>query len=174
VGATIFGYNVKDPERYGVAEVGSDGRVVSIEEKPERPRSNYAIVGLYFYDNDVLEIVKNLQPSNRGEYEITDVNLEYLRRGLLHLEMLGRGMAWLDTGTHESLQDASAFIQTIESRQGLKISCPEEIAFRQGYISAEALERLANALGRSSYRDYLFSVLREGSGRSLTIEEGAQ
>ena len=162
VGATIFGYYVKDPERYGVAEVGADGRVISIEEKPERPRSNHAIVGLYFYDNDVIEIVRTLRPSSRGEYEITDVNREYLRRGTLHLEMLGRGMAWLDTGTHESLADASAFIQTIESRQGLKIACPEEIAFRQGYISAEQLEQLAKALGKSTYGDYLLALLREG------------
>ena len=161
-GATIFGYYVKDPERYGVAEVGSDGRVISIEEKPERPRSNYAIVGLYFYDNDVIEIARTLHPSSRGEYEITDVNREYLRRGTLHIEMLGRGMAWLDTGTHESLQDASAFIQTIESRQGLKISCPEEIAYRQGYISSEQLEKLARALGSSSYAEYLLALLREG------------
>ena len=161
-GATIFGYYVKDPERYGVAEVGSDGRVLSIEEKPEQPRSNYAIVGLYFYDNDVIEIARTMRPSSRGEYEITDVNREYLRRGTLHIEMLGRGMAWLDTGTHESLQDASAFIQTIESRQGLKISCPEEIAFRQGYISSEQLEKLARALGKSSYGEYLLALLRDG------------
>jgi glucose-1-phosphate thymidylyltransferase len=139
---------------------------LSIEEKPDRPRSNYAIVGLYFYDNDVLEIANRLKPSSRGEYEITDINREYLRRGSLHLEMLGRGMAWLDTGTHESLQAASAFIQTIESRQGLKISCPEEIAFRQGYISAEALERLARDVGKSAYGDYLLAVLREASARS--------
>lgn len=161
-GATVFGYYVRDPERYGVAEVGPDGRVRSIEEKPAHPKSNYAVVGLYFYDNDVLSIVDGLRPSARGEYEITDVNREYLRRDKLHLELLGRGMAWLDTGTHESLQDASAFIQTIESRQGLKISCPEEIAFVQGYISAEQLERLAAALGKSSYADYLLALARDG------------
>ncbi len=166
VGATIFGYYVKDPERYGVAEVDADGRVLSIEEKPERPRSNYAIAGLYFYDNEVLEIVRGLRPSSRGEYEITDVNREYLRRRTLHLEMLGRGMAWLDTGTHESLQDASSFIQTIESRQGLKIACPEEIAYRQGYITAQELERLADTLGNSSYGVYLRSLLREPGSSS--------
>ena len=161
-GATVFGYYVRDPERYGVAEVDNHGRVVSIEEKPAQPKSNYAIVGLYFYDNDVLEIAKHLAPSPRGEFEITDVNREYLRRGKLQLEILGRGMAWLDTGTHESLQDASAFIQTIESRQGLKVSCPEEIAFRLGYITASDLRRLADEMGKSSYADYLRSVLHEG------------
>lgn len=168
-GATIFGYNVKDPQRYGVAEVDSEGKVVSLEEKPKRPRSNYAVVGLYFYDNDVLEIANGLRPSSRGEYEITDVNREYLRRGALHFEMMGRGMAWLDTGTHESLQDASTFIQTVESRQGLKISCPEEIAFRRGYISAEALEKLARTLEKSSYGEYLLTVLHEGSSRSHSL-----
>ena len=160
-GATVFGYYVKDPERYGVAEVDAQGGVISLEEKPERPRSNYAVVGLYFYDNEVLEIARSLRPSSRGEYEITDVNLEYLKRGRLHLELLGRGMAWLDTGTHESLQDASSFIQTIETRQGLKICCPEEIAYRSGFIDREQLGRLAAELGKSSYGVYLRDLMRE-------------
>ena len=142
-GATIFGYYVKDPERYGVAEVDGKGRVLSIEEKPAAPRSPYAVTGIYFYDNDVVDIARNLRPSKRGEFEITDVNVEYLHRGTLHMELLGRGMAWLDTGTHESLHDASTFIETIEKRQGLKIACPEEIAFRMGYIDEEQLQRLA-------------------------------
>jgi glucose-1-phosphate thymidylyltransferase len=164
-GATVFGYYVKDPERYGVAQMDATGSVVGIEEKPARPRSNYAIVGLYFYDNRVVEIAASLKPSSRGEYEITDVNREYLRQGRLHLEVLGRGMAWLDTGTHESLQDASAFIQTVETRQGLKIACPEEIAFRLGYIDAAQLERMATELGSSSYGAYLADVLRERLAR---------
>jgi glucose-1-phosphate thymidylyltransferase len=142
-GATVFGYYVRDPERYGVAEIDAEGRVVGLEEKPAVPRSPYAVTGLYFYDNEVLDIARGLAPSARGEYEITDVNREYLRRGQLHMELLGRGMAWLDTGTHESLQSASNFIETIEKRQGLKIACPEEIAWRMGYIDDEALERLA-------------------------------
>ena len=133
----------------------------SLEEKPAHPKSNFAVVGLYFYDNEVLEIARDLRPSSRGEYEITDVNNEYLNRGQLHLEILGRGMAWLDTGTHESLQEASSFIQTIESRQGLKISCPEEIAYRHGYIDRAQLERLAGELGKSKYGDYLRDLVRE-------------
>jgi glucose-1-phosphate thymidylyltransferase len=159
-GATIFGYYVRDPERYGVAEV-SGNRVVSIEEKPVRPKSNYAVVGLYFYDNDVLDIARNLKPSPRGEFEITDVNREYLNQGRLHIEMMSRGMAWLDTGTHESLQDASAYIQTIEKRQGLKIACPEEIAYRAGFITRQQLDALASALGSSTYGEYLKLILRE-------------
>jgi glucose-1-phosphate thymidylyltransferase len=160
-GATIFGYYVRDPERYGVAEVDASGRVVGLAEKPVHPKSNYAIVGLYFYDNDVLDIAAQVRPSARGELEITDVNLEYLRRDRLRLEILGRGMAWLDTGTHEALQEASSFIQTIETRQGLKISCPEEIAFRLGYIDRNQLERLAIEMGNSSYGAYLHGLLRE-------------
>lgn len=160
-GATIFGYYVRDPERYGLVEFDTQGRVISIEEKPETPKSNHAVVGLYFYDNQVLDIARDLRPSERGEYEITDVNREYLRRGQLNLEVLGRGMAWLDAGTPEALQEASTFIQTIESRQGLKISCPEEIAFRNGYIDRAQLERLAAEFGKSSYGEYLFGLLRE-------------
>ena len=157
-GATIFGYQVKDPERYGVAEMGRDGRVVSIEEKPATPKSSYAVTGIYFYDNAVVSIAQGLKPSKRGELEITDVNMEYLRRGTLRMELLGRGMAWLDTGTHESLHDASAFIETIEKRQGLKIACPEEIAFRMGYIDAPQLRRLGEPLASSAYGQYLLAL----------------
>jgi glucose-1-phosphate thymidylyltransferase len=160
-GATIFGYHVKDPERYGVAELDSNGRVVGIEEKPARPRSNYAVTGLYFYDQAVGDIAAGLKPSARGEYEITDLNREYLNRGQLHLEVLNRGAAWLDTGTHESLHEASSFVETIEKRQGLKIAAPEEIAWRMGYISDEQLESLAAALGKSGYGKYLVDILRE-------------
>jgi glucose-1-phosphate thymidylyltransferase len=158
-GATIFGYNVKDPERYGVAEVDADGRVLSIEEKPVNPKSRYAVTGIYFYDNDVLGIAKSLKPSARGELEITDVNVEYLRRGTLRMQLFGRGMAWLDTGTHESLHDASTFIETIEKRQGLKIACPEEVAFRMGYIDAAQVRRLAEPLRQSAYGEYLLAML---------------
>jgi glucose-1-phosphate thymidylyltransferase len=158
-GATIFGYNVKDPERYGVAEVDAGGRVVSIEEKPLHPRSNYAVTGIYFYDNDVVSIARGLKPSKRGELEITDVNMEYLRRGTLRMELLGRGMAWLDTGTHESLHDASTFIETIEKRQGLKIACLEEIAYRMGYIDAEQLRTIAGPLRQSAYGQYVLGLL---------------
>ncbi len=161
-GATIFGYYVRDPERYGVAEIAADGRVVGIEEKPRAPRSNYAVTGLYFYDNDVIEIARALKPSPRGELEITDVNLEYLRRGRLRLHMLGRGAAWLDTGTFDSLHEASAFVQTIERRQGLKIACPEEIAWRMGYIDSAQLRRLADALLKSGYGEYLHDLLERG------------
>jgi glucose-1-phosphate thymidylyltransferase len=154
-GATIFGYFVRDPRAYGVVERDERGRVVSLEEKPEHPRSNFAVVGLYFYDNSVIDIARQLQPSARGEYEITDVNKEYLRRGMLNVEMLGRGTAWLDTGTHESLLQASTFIQTIEERQGLKIACPEEIAFRLGWIGRTQLLFLAQQHGKSSYARYL-------------------
>ncbi len=154
-GATIFGYYVRNPTEYGVAELDPDGAVVSLEEKPAQPRSNYAVVGLYFYDANVVEIARSIAPSARGEYEITDVNREYMRRGLLRLEVLGRGTAWLDTGTHETLLQASTFIQTIEQRQGLKISCPEEIAYRQGWIDVTQLRRLAEHSGKSSYGQYL-------------------
>jgi glucose-1-phosphate thymidylyltransferase len=160
-GATIFGYYVKDPERYGVAEVDEMGRVLGLEEKPARPKSHYAVTGLYFYDNDVVDIARTLEPSARGELEITDVNLEYLRRGTLRMEILGRGMAWLDTGTHESLHDASTFIETIEKRQGLKIACPEEVAYRMGYIDAEQVRRLAQPLRQSAYGQYLLKMLNE-------------
>ena len=157
--ATIFGYHVKDPERYGVVEFERDGRVVGVEEKPKRPRSHYAVTGLYFYDNQVLDIARDLEPSARGELEITDVNVEYLKRGRLRVEILGRGMAWLDTGTHESLKQAADFVKTIEERQGLKISCPEEIAYRMGYIDAEQVIRLAEPLKNSGYGRYLLELL---------------
>jgi glucose-1-phosphate thymidylyltransferase len=160
-GATVFGYHVRDPERYGVAEVDPDGNVLSIEEKPAIPKSPYAVTGLYFYDNDVVRIAREIPPSPRGEYEITDVNREYLRLGALRMELLGRGFAWLDTGTHESLQEASSFISTVESRQGLKIACVEEVAYRSGYIDAEQLRRLAEPLKKSGYGEYLCSVLAE-------------
>ena len=161
-GATVFGYQVQDPQRYGVVEMDSEGRVVSIEEKPAVPKSNYAVTGLYFYDNDVLDIAAALQPSARGEYEITDVNRAYLERGDLRLQVLSRGMAWLDTGTHDSLHDASTFVATIEKRQGLKVSCPEEIAFRQGWISADALRVLAATLGANDYGRYLLALAERG------------
>jgi glucose-1-phosphate thymidylyltransferase len=158
-GATIFGYHVKDPQRYGVAEIDGAGNVLSVEEKPRQPKSSIAVTGLYFYDNDVIDIAAGLAPSARGEYEITDVNMEYLRRGKLRLEQLGRGMVWLDTGTYESLQEAASFIETIEKRQGLKIGCPEEIAFASGFIDAVQLRTLAEPLGNSGYGAYLLDLL---------------
>ena len=158
-GATVFGYAVSDPSRYGVVEFDSQGRATGIEEKPEEPRSSYAITGLYFYDRDVVSIARDLEPSGRGELEITDVNRAYLERGDLRVERLGRGMAWLDTGTHQSLLEAAHFIEVIESRQGHKIACPEEVAFRMGYIDAAQLERLAEPLRNSGYGDYLLSIL---------------
>ncbi len=160
-GATIFGYHVKDPERYGVVEFESDGRVVGIEEKPETPKSAYAVTGLYFYDNRVLEIARNLEPSARGELEITDVNVAYLGQDQLRVDILGRGMAWLDTGTHESLNQAADFVRTIEDRQDLKICCPEEIAYRMGYIDAEQVTRLAEPLKKSTYGRYLLDLVNE-------------
>ena len=163
-GATIFGYHVHDPSAYGVVEFDRDRRAVSIEEKPARPRSNYAVTGLYFYDNQVVDIAREIRPSARGELEITDVNLHYLRRGGLTVELLGRGTAWLDTGTHESLLQAGIFIETIEQRQGLKVACPEEIAFRMGYIDAARLEQLAAALGKTLYGQYLLRLHAELTG----------
>jgi glucose-1-phosphate thymidylyltransferase len=160
-GATVFGYYVKDPERYGVVEFGADMRVTGIEEKPAQPRSHYAVTGLYFYDNTVIDIARGLRPSARGELEITDVNRAYLERGDLRLELMGRGMAWLDTGTHESLQEAASFVETIEKRQGLKVACPEEVAYRMGFIDREALARLAEPLRGSSYGDYLAALVAQ-------------
>ena len=160
-GATIFAYAVRDPERYGVVEFDAAGRAVSIEEKPRTPKSRFAVTGLYFYDNQVLDIAASLRPSARGELEITDVNQQYLELGRLDVVTLGRGYAWLDTGTHESLLEASAFIETIERRQGLKVACPEEIAWRMGYIDSGALERLATEMGSSTYAQYLRSILRD-------------
>jgi glucose-1-phosphate thymidylyltransferase len=160
-GATVFGYYVKDPQRYGVAEFNEKGEVVGVEEKPAKPKSNYAVTGVYFYDNAVLDIVKHLKPSARGELEITDVNNEYLRRGKLKLVKLSRGTAWLDTGTHESLLDSSNFIATLERRQGLKVACLEEVAYRMGYIDAAQLRRLAESY-KGEYRDYLLAVPHAG------------
>ena len=160
-GATVFAYPVSDPERYGVVEFDASGRAVSLEEKPKTPRSRYAVTGIYFYDNEVIEIAKNLKPSPRGELEITDLNRVYLERGRLSVELMGRGMAWLDTGTHDSLLEAAQFVQTIERRQGLKVCCPEEIAYRQGFIDAAQLERLAVPLAKSGYGKYLKDMLKE-------------
>jgi glucose-1-phosphate thymidylyltransferase len=157
-GATVFGYHVKDPERFGVVEFGGDGKVLSIEEKPSAPKSNYAITGLYFYDNDVVGIAKSIEPSHRGELEITDVNMAYLSRGDLSVELLGRGFAWLDTGTHDSLMDAGQFVQTVEHRQGLKVACLEEIAFSRGWLSKSDLLRQAEILKKTNYGEYLFKV----------------
>lgn len=158
-GATVFGYYVSDPERYGVVEFDSDGMAIGIEEKPENPRSRYAVVGLYFYDNEVVDIARNLAPSVRGELEITDVNKAYMERGRLRVVRLGRGTAWLDTGTHQSLMEASKFVEVVESRQGLKVACPEEVAYRMGYITSEQLEDLARPLGKSPYGAYLIDLI---------------
>jgi glucose-1-phosphate thymidylyltransferase len=160
-GGLIFGYWVRDPERYGVVEFDDRGQVRSIEEKPARPRSHFAVPGLYFYDNEVVEIAASLKPSPRGELEVTDVNREYLRRGALRVELLGRGYAWLDTGTHESLLEASTFIETIEKRQGLKVACVEEVAYRMGYIDADQLRRLAEPLRTSGYGQYLLELITD-------------
>lgn len=160
-GATVFGYYVDDPERYGVAEIDSTGRVLSIEEKPAKPKSHYAVTGLYFYDNQVVEISKNLKPSGRGELEITAVNAEYLKREQLHMQIMGRGFAWLDTGTHSSMLDASIFISTVEKRQGLKIACIEEIAFRQGWIDRDQIKALAQPVLKNSYGRYLMRLIEE-------------
>ena len=164
-GAVVFGYYVRDPQRYGVLSFDDQQRVIDIQEKPDEPDSNYAVTGLYFYDNQVVEIARGLQPSARGEYEITDLNRVYLGRNELQVELLGRGSAWLDTGTHDSLLDAANFIKVVEERQGLKIACPEEIAYRQKWISVEQLSQRAYSLGNSSYSDYLLGLL--DSGRPL-------
>jgi glucose-1-phosphate thymidylyltransferase len=161
-GATVFAYHVNDPERYGVVEFDTFGRAISLEEKPQKPRSKYAVTGLYFYDNNVASIAASLKPSARGELEITDLNRHYLEQGTLEVERMGRGMAWLDTGTHDSLFEAAMFIQTIERRQGVKIACPEEIAYRLGYISAADIEALAHPVHKSGYGQYLLSLLSEG------------
>ncbi|WP_163998284.1 glucose-1-phosphate thymidylyltransferase RfbA [Pyxidicoccus caerfyrddinensis] len=158
-GATVFGYYVKDPERYGVVELDANKRAISIEEKPAKPKSHYAVTGLYFYDNQVVDIAANLKPGKRGEYEITDVNAEYLRRGQLNVELMGRGYAWLDTGTHESLMQASNYIEIIERRQGLKVACPEEIAFRMGYIDEKQLATLAEPMRKNEYGQYLLDLI---------------
>jgi len=160
-GATVFGYNVQDPERYGVVEFGADGKAVSIEEKPARPKSSYAVTGIYRYDGEAAKIARALKPSARGELEITALNNEYLKRGKLRVELLGRGYAWLDTGTHDALLDAADFVRIVEKRQGLKIACIEEIAYRRGYIGAAQLEKLARPLEKSGYGEYLMRILRE-------------
>lgn len=160
-GATVFGYPVNDPERYGVVEFDKQGKAVSIEEKPDQPRSHYAVVGLYFYDNDVVQVAAALKPSARGEYEITDVNRDYLQRGRLNVQVLGRGYAWLDTGTHDSLADATLFVKLIQDRQGLKIACIEELAWRMGFIDRSQLARLADTLRKSSYGEYLLRLLQQ-------------
>ena len=160
-GSSVFAYHVHDPERYGVAEFDAAGKVLSLEEKPARPKSNYAVTGLYFYDSQVVEFAKNLKPSPRGELEITDLNRLYLERGQLNVEIMGRGYAWLDTGTHESLLEASQFIATLENRQGLKVACPEEISYRQKWIDAAQLEKLAQPLTKNGYGQYLLRVLSE-------------
>ena len=157
-GATVFGYHVKDPERFGVVEFDIEGKVLSVEEKPIIPKSNYAVTGLYFYDNDVIDIAKSIRPSVRGELEITDVNNVYKARGDLNVELLGRGFAWLDTGTHDSLMDAGQFVQTVERRQGLKVACLEEIAYQKGWLSKKALLRQAEALRKTSYGEYLLKI----------------
>lgn len=164
-GATVFGYHVNDPERFGVVEFDALGQVLSIEEKPTKPRSNYAITGLYFYDNKVIDIARNVRPSARGELEITDINNAYLQNNELNVSLLGRGFAWLDTGTHDSLMEASHFVQTIEARQGLKVACLEEIAYRQGWLGADALHQQSEALIKTGYGQYLQRLLSQEAGR---------
>lgn len=162
-GSTVFAYHVQDPERYGVAEFDAQGKVLSLEEKPAQPKSNYAVTGLYFYDSQVVELAKSLKPSPRGELEITDLNKLYLQQGQLNVQLMGRGYAWLDTGTHDSLLEAGQFIATLEQRQGLKVACPEEIAFRAGWIDAAQLEKLAQPLLKNGYGKYLMQCLKGGA-----------
>ncbi len=164
-GATVFGYHVRDPQRYGVVEFDDERRVVSIEEKPLEPKSNFAVTGLYFYDAHVVDIARSVRPSARGELEITDVNNAYLKRGDLHVELMGRGIAWLDTGTHDSLMDAAAFVQAVEKRQGLKVACLEEIAWRNGYISSDDVRALARPMGKTGYGQYLLDLVDTGIGQ---------
>nr|WP_296986449.1 glucose-1-phosphate thymidylyltransferase RfbA [uncultured Desulfovibrio sp.] len=164
-GATVFGYHVRDPQRYGVVEFDKNRRVVSIEEKPTEPRSSFAVTGLYFYDRGVLDIARSVRPSARGELEITDVNNAYLKRGDLHVELMGRGIAWLDTGTHDSLMDAGSFVQAVEKRQGLKVACLEEIAWRNGYISSDEVRALARPMSKTGYGQYLFDLVDTGIGQ---------
>ena len=161
-GATVFGYHVTDPERFGVVDFDSEGKALSIEEKPQQPKSNYAVTGLYFYDNDVVEIAKQVKPSHRGELEITDVNNAYLKRGDLHVSLLGRGFAWLDTGTHDSLMEAGHFVQTIEARQGLKVACLEEIAYHNGWLTAAQIGQQAADLSKTGYGQYLLRLIEQG------------
>lgn len=168
-GATVFAYQVQDPQRYGVIELDGGGKAISLEEKPVHPKSRYAVTGLYFYDASVLEIAASLKPSTRGELEITDLNRAYMLRGELHAELMGRGIAWLDTGTHDSLIEAATFIQTIEKRQGLKIACPEEIAYRCGFLSAHQLERTAAVIQNQQYRNYLLQVLADTQPHPLPV-----
>lgn len=173
-GATVFAYRVRDPERYGVVEFDSQGRALSIEEKPFQPKSPFAVTGLYFYDNDVVEIAKSIRPSSRGELEITDVNRTYLERGTLDVNVFGRGVAWLDTGTHDSLLEAATFIQTIERRQGLKIACPEEIAYRMKFITGDDLAALAEPLRKSGYGEYLLAILHEAGEDHAAMERSME
>lgn len=167
-GATVFGYYVRDPQHYGVVSFDAEGRAVDLEEKPKNPKSNYAVTGLYFYDNDVVSIAKQVRPSGRGELEITDVNRTYLERGKLTVELMGRGYAWLDTGSHDTLLTAANFVQVVQERQGLKIACPEEIAYRQGYIDAAQIERLAAPLAKNGYGQYLLELLKQDVRTSIT------